>query len=105
MERAEEFEIYTLDLNLASTDQPPHQLTHNEAIEQAIHWSNDSRHVFFQVDYGSVEGKYRDTQTRLYWVDADTGEVQRWATDFYGQVAHYTVAPDGGVLADRPAGY
>jgi dipeptidyl aminopeptidase/acylaminoacyl peptidase len=104
LERAEEFEIYTLDLNLASTDQPPHQLTHNEAIEQAIYWSNDNRHVFFQVDFGSVEGKYRDTQTRLYWVDADTGAVQRWATDFSGQVAHYTVAPDGGVLATGQLG-
>ena len=77
----------------------PRQLTRNEALEQSIQWSNDSRHVFFQVDNGSVEGKYSDSQTRLYWVDADTGAVQRWAADFSGQVAHYAVAPDGGVLA------
>ena len=98
-ERVEEFEIYSIDLNPASPKQPPHQLTHNEAIEQDIEWGQDSRHVFFQVDYGSVEGKYSDTQTRLYWADADSGEVQRWAADFPGQVAHYAVVPDGSVLA------
>jgi len=103
-EKVEESEIYSLDLSVASSDQSPRQLTHNEAIEQDIHWSNDSRHVFFQVDSGSVEGKYRDTQTRLYWVDADRGEVQRWAADFAGQVAHYSVASDGSVLATARLG-
>jgi dipeptidyl aminopeptidase/acylaminoacyl peptidase len=98
-ERLEEFEIYSLDLLHPSPERPPRQLTHNQAIEQDIGWSKDSRHVFFQVDYGSVEGKYSDTQTRLYWVDADTGEVQRWAGDFAGQVAQYAAAPDGRVLA------
>jgi len=103
-EKVEESEIYSLDLSVASSDQSPRQLTHNEAIERDIHWSNDSRHVFFQVDSGSVEGKYRDTQTRLYWVDADRGEVQRWAADFAGQVAHYSVASDGSVLATARLG-
>jgi dipeptidyl aminopeptidase/acylaminoacyl peptidase len=98
-EKVEESEIYSLDLSVASPNQLPHRVTHNEAIEQNIRWSNDSRHVLFQVDNGSVEGKYRDTQTRLYWVDADNGEVQRWAADFDGQVAHYAVASDGSVLA------
>ncbi len=98
-ERVEEFEIYSLDLTHPSPDQPPRQLTHNEALEQDIRWANDSRHVFFQVESGSVEGKYKDTQTRLYWADADSGEVQRWAAAFPGQVAGYAVAPDGSVLA------
>jgi dipeptidyl aminopeptidase/acylaminoacyl peptidase len=98
-EKVEESEIYSLDLGLASQAQPPRRLTHNEAIEQTIGWSNDSRHILFQVDNGSVEGKYRDTQTRLYWVDADSGEVRRWAADFSGQVAAYAVASDGSVLA------
>jgi dipeptidyl aminopeptidase/acylaminoacyl peptidase len=98
-ERVEEFEIYAIDLVNPSAERPPRQLTHNQAIEQDIHWGKDSRHIFFQVDYGSVEGKYKDTQTRLYWVDADTGEVQQWAADFTGQVAHYAVTSDGSVLA------
>jgi dipeptidyl aminopeptidase/acylaminoacyl peptidase len=98
-EGVEEFEIYSIDLANAAPDRAPRQLTRNEAIEQDIRWSTDSRHVFFQVDYGSVEGKYSDSQTRLYWVDADGGEVQRWAADFTGQVAGYAVAGDGSVLA------
>jgi dipeptidyl aminopeptidase/acylaminoacyl peptidase len=98
-EKVEETEIYSLDPTSSTSDQSPRQITHNEAIEQDIYWSNDSRHVLFQVDNGSVEEKYRDTQTRLYWVDADSGETQRWASDFAGQVAHYAVASDGSVLA------
>ena len=98
-EKIEEIEIYAVDLANASPAQPPRQLTHNEAVEQDIHWAADGRHVFFQVDLGSVEGKYKDTQTRLYWVDAQTNEVQRWAADFGGQVTHYAIAADGTVLA------
>jgi dipeptidyl aminopeptidase/acylaminoacyl peptidase len=32
-------------------------------------------------------------------VDADSGNVERWAAEFSGQVAHYTVASDGSILA------
>ena len=98
-ERVQEFEIYSVDLRNASPDVPPRQLTHNEAVEQSIDWARDSRHIFFQVDVGSVEGKYEDTRTRLYWVDADTGSVKRWADDFGGPVTHYAVSADG-VLAN-----
>jgi len=98
-ERIEEFEIYTVDLTNAAPDRPPRQVTRNQALEQGMHWATDSRHVFFQVEYGSVEGKYHDTQTRLYWVDADTGEISRWATDFQGAVGAYGVTPDGGAVA------
>jgi dipeptidyl aminopeptidase/acylaminoacyl peptidase len=103
-ERIGEFEIYSIELNNASPDAPPKQLTHNEAVEQAIAWAKDNKHVFFQVDVGSVEGKYKDTQTRLYWVDADTTEVQRWAAEFAGAVTHYAVAADGGVIANGRIG-
>jgi dipeptidyl aminopeptidase/acylaminoacyl peptidase len=103
-EKVSEFEIYLVDLSNTSPDRPPRQLTHNEAMEQSIYWANDSRHVFFQVDLGSVEGKYIDTQTRLYWLDADTGEVQRWAGEFTGAVAHYTPVASGGVLASGHLG-
>ncbi len=98
-EKVSEFEIYSVDLENASPDRPPRQVTHNEALEQDMHWADDNKHVFFQVDLGSVEGKYIDTQTRLYWVDTDTGEVQRWAANFAGAVSRYAVTPDGGVLA------
>ena len=97
-EKIEEFEIYAVDLANASLDHPPHRVTRNEAEEQRIHWANDNKHVFFGAELGSVEGKYRDTQPRLYWVDVDTGEIQRWASDFMGAVLHYSVVADAGVV-------
>jgi acylaminoacyl-peptidase len=98
-EKVGEFEIYLVDLANAAVDRLPRQLTHNEALEQNLHWAGDGHHIFFQVDVGSVEGKYKDTQTRLYWIDTQTGEAQRWASDFGGPVTRYAVAPDGVVLA------
>ena len=98
-EKIGEFEIYTVELANATVDRPPRQVTHNEAQEHDLRWAKDSKDIFFEVQYGSVEGKYKDTQTRLYWVDADTGEIQRWAADFKGAVGRYTITPDGGVFA------
>jgi dipeptidyl aminopeptidase/acylaminoacyl peptidase len=103
-EKVEEFEIYVADLTNASPDRAPRQITHNEAVEQDIHWAGDGHHIFFQVDVGSVEGKYRDTQTPLYWVDSQTAEVQRWASDFGGPVTRYSVTPEGAVLASGRIG-
>jgi dipeptidyl aminopeptidase/acylaminoacyl peptidase len=98
-ERVEEFEIYSVDLANPSPDTPPRQLTHNEAFEQDLVWAKDSRHLFFGVEQGSVEGKYRDYQERLYWLDADTGNVERWAADFPGSVGDHSLLSDGGVVA------
>jgi dipeptidyl aminopeptidase/acylaminoacyl peptidase len=98
-EKIGEFEIYTIELANATIDRAPRQITHNEAQEQDLRWAKDSKHIFFEVQYGSVEGKYKDSQTRLYWVDAETGEIQRWAGDFEGAVGRYTITPDGGVIA------
>ncbi len=103
-EKINEFEIYAIGTSPISPDQTPHQLTHNEAVEHSIYWSKDSQHVFFLTEIGSVEGKYKDTQPRLYWVDASTGEVQRWAGDFGGSVNHYTVGPNGTVLVNGRTG-
>jgi dipeptidyl aminopeptidase/acylaminoacyl peptidase len=98
-EKVEEFEIYSADLSAISGEVKPRQLTHNEAFEQDLTWSSDSRHVFFRVDQGSVEGKYRDYQERLYWVDADSGDVQRWAADFDGSVGRHSLLSDGRILS------
>jgi len=100
-EKIEEFEIYTVDLTTASPDRPPRQVTHNQAQEDHIEWAPDSKHVFFEIEEGSVERKYQDTQPRLYWVDADTGEAQRWAAAFDGTVAGYAVSADGIVAGGR----
>ncbi len=97
-ERIDEYEIYTVDVANASLSRPPRQITHNQAEEQTLHWAKDSKHIFFEVEYGSVEGPYRDTELRLYWVDADKGDIQRWARDFDGAIYEHADAFDGGVV-------
>jgi dipeptidyl aminopeptidase/acylaminoacyl peptidase len=98
-EKVEEFEIFSVDLANASAGRPPRQLTRNQAVEDDIEWTNDSKHILFQVGIGSVEGKYTDTQRRLYWIDADSGAVQRWAAEFGGEVSRYTLKQNSGVFA------
>ena len=93
-----EFEIYVVDLAGASTERAPRRLTHNEAPEERLAWAGDNRHVFFHIPLGSVEGKYLDTQERVYWVDADTGEAERWAAPFNGSIAGYQPLPGGGAV-------
>jgi dipeptidyl aminopeptidase/acylaminoacyl peptidase len=56
-EKIEEFEIYTVELANATVDRAPRQITHNQAQEQSLHWAKDGKHIFFEVQYGSVEGK------------------------------------------------
>ena len=96
-ENIADFEIYSVDLVNPNPDRPPRQITHNQAEEESLRWAKDSKHLFFQVQYGSVEGNYQDTQTRLYWVDSDTKQTQRWAGDFDGAIYEYEVASNGGV--------
>jgi dipeptidyl aminopeptidase/acylaminoacyl peptidase len=98
-EKIDEYEIYVVDLAAATVNRPLQQITHNQAEEEYLRWAKDSKHIFFQVEYGSVEGKYQDTQIRLYWVDADTGETQRWAGNFDGAIYESVVASDRGVVA------
>jgi dipeptidyl aminopeptidase/acylaminoacyl peptidase len=103
-EKVEEFEIYLVDLAAASPDKAPRRLTNNNAGEQELRWSNDSQHIYFEVEYGSVEGKYQDTQMRLYWLDTDSGKVERWGKDFTGSFTHYAPLPNGGVIATARVG-
>jgi dipeptidyl aminopeptidase/acylaminoacyl peptidase len=98
-ESISEFEIYSVNLTNASPDQAPHQVTHNEALEDHIRWARDSKHIFFGVELGSVEGKYLDTQNRLYWVDAESGRTERWGGEFAGSIQQYYPASNSGVLA------
>ena len=94
-ENPEEFEVFVIDLTNASAEVAPKQVTHNQAFESNLKWALDNRHLYFHVDQGSVEGKYSDTQPRLYAVDVESGEVQRWAADFPGEIVDYAVEPDG----------
>ena len=98
-EKPADIEIYTADLAKApASETAPVRLTHNEAVELNLQWAPDDRHIFFQVNLGSVEGKYVDPQPRLYWVDADSGKTERWFADFPGEVVKYAILHDGSVL-------
>jgi len=101
-EKVEDIDLYLVTLTNNAAEATPIRLTHNEAVEVNLEWAPDNRHLFFQVNLGSLERKYEDPQPRLYWVDAgDTSgknEVQRWFADYPGEVVRYTPLPDGSVL-------
>jgi len=97
-EKVEDIELYLVNLTSSAGESTPIRLTHNEAVELNLEWAPDNRHLFFQVNLGSLERKYEDPQPRLYWVDSDTREVQRWFAGYSGEVVRYTPLPDGSVL-------
>jgi dipeptidyl aminopeptidase/acylaminoacyl peptidase len=97
-EKVEDTELYLVNLASGTDEVAPLRLTHNEGMELELEWAADNRHVFFQVNLGSVEKKYEDPQPRLYWVDADSGAVERWLWKFEGEVVRYTVLADESVL-------
>ena len=97
-EKVEAIELYLVNLAGGAVEVTPSRLTHNEAVEQHLEWAADNRHLFFYIESGSLETKYEDAQPRLYWVDADSGKVERWFATFPGEVVRYTSLPDGTVL-------
>ena len=48
---------------------------------------------------GSLEGKYRDVQGRLYRLDAASGKTERLGASFDGSLDQYTLLADGRQLA------
>jgi dipeptidyl aminopeptidase/acylaminoacyl peptidase len=79
----------------------PRQLTHNDAVESLLRWSPDSHWLHFSVQAaaGSLEGKYRDVQGRLYRVDIESGKIERLGASFDGSLDSFTLLPDGRELA------
>ncbi len=110
-EKAEDAEIYVLvapassPATAGSENKPavaqPRQLTHNQAFEGALRWSNDNRHIFFTSE-NDVTGPYRDLQPHLYWVDSENpNTVEQWDKDFIGPVEHYAVTANGALTSAR----
>ena len=101
-EKVEDIDIYLVNLTNDSAPGTPIRLTQNEAVELNLEWAPDNRHLFFQVNLGSLERKYEDPQPRLYWLDSDATsekrQVQRWFAGYPGEVVAYTPLPDGSVL-------
>ena len=59
-EKVEDIELYLVNLISANAaESAPIRLTHNEAVELNLEWAPDSRHLFFQINLGSVERQVR----------------------------------------------
>ncbi len=97
MEGPSDFEIFLVSTSGGNA----RQITHNEATESMLRWSPDSRWLHFSVQAaaGSLEGKYRDVQGRLYRMDPATGTIQRLGADFKGSFDKFTLLPDGREIA------
>jgi dipeptidyl aminopeptidase/acylaminoacyl peptidase len=97
-EKYDTVELYLVALTGGAGEAVPSRLTNNQAVEVHLAWSPDSRHLFFMINQGSIEKKYEDAQPRLYWVDTESGAVERWFGKFDGEVVKYAAMPDGSVL-------
>jgi dipeptidyl aminopeptidase/acylaminoacyl peptidase len=66
-----------------------------------VRWSPDGRWIHFAVNAaaGSLEGKYRDVQGRLYRLDPASRKTERLGTSFDGSLDQYALLPDGRELA------
>ena len=97
METPADYEIYFVPAGGGEA----RQVTHNEGVESQLHWSPDSRSLDFAVQAaaGSIEGKYRDVQGRLYRMDANSEKMERLGASFDGSWDSFTLLPDGRELA------
>jgi dipeptidyl aminopeptidase/acylaminoacyl peptidase len=97
IENPADYEIFLV----ASKGGDVKQITHNQAVESNIQWSPDGRWIHFSVNAagGSLEGKYRDVQGRLYRLDPATGKTERLGASFDGSLDQYALLADGRELA------
>ncbi|HKS95855.1 MAG TPA: hypothetical protein VJV74_06935, partial [Terriglobia bacterium] len=102
-ESLEPYGIFVIDL-------PGHEVRHvlhRQAFIDTIRWATDSRHLFFSLLNGSVEGTYQDAQPRVYWLDSNdsdagaaspAGFFARWGASFPGAITDYNILPGGTLL-------
>lgn len=97
MENPDNYEMYLVGANGGAV----RQLTHNQALESHLCWSPDGKWMHFQVSAaaGSLEGKYRDVQGRLYRLELASGKVERLGGSFDGSWSEFTILPDGREIA------
>ena len=95
MEGPQFFEVFL------AADGAAKQLTHNEGVESNLRWSADGKWLHFldAAAAGSVEGKYRDVQGRLYRLDVASGSIERLGADFDGSFGNFTLLKNGTELA------
>lgn len=97
IENPSDYEIYLVP----SAGGDVRQITHNQAVESNIRWSPDAKWLHFAVAAagGSLEGKYRDVQGRLYRLGPADGKPERLGASFDGSFEQYVLLPDGREIA------
>jgi dipeptidyl aminopeptidase/acylaminoacyl peptidase len=102
METPEDYEVFLAPTNGGEA----RQLTHDNATESNLAWSPDGHWLHFTVSAaaGSLEGKYRDVQGRLYRLDPASGNLERLGTAFDGSFDQFAILPDGRELATGQKG-
>lgn len=95
IESLDAYGIYLIDLSSGEV----RLLSQRQGIYENLKWAPDSRHIFFSIVWGSVEGPYQDAQPRVYWVEVPSGSLRRWAAKFPGAVSGYSVMRSGSLLA------
>jgi acylaminoacyl-peptidase len=97
LEAPADFEIYFVSPSGGTA----RRITHNQGIESNLVWTRDSRWLYFQVPAGSgcIDGPYKDVQGRLYRMNPTTSKIERLGADFTGSLDHFTLLPDGRLIA------
>ena len=94
MEQMVDYELYSLDLTKTSPLVPV-RLTYNLAIEADLKWAVDGSLFFTVTHSGSLEGPYLESQGRLYTLNVTTRQIERWATQYTGQINEYQLLQGG----------
>jgi dipeptidyl aminopeptidase/acylaminoacyl peptidase len=101
MENPADTEIFLV----SATGGDPRQITHNDALEAGLRWSPDGHWLHFVVHAagGSLEGKYRDVQGRLYRLNPAEAkpypEAERLGSEFSGSLEDFDFLPNGDLIA------
>ena len=95
IETTDNLQIYSIDLHNVSAIV---KLTEDSPSKTNLQLTEDGKTVLFQtVATGSTEGSANLTQQRLYSIDLTTNVIERWVSDFSGNVVDYTIKSNGGV--------
>ena len=100
--RVEDMEAYEIYL-LNTLGGEPRRVTRNQVSEGSLHWSPDSRRLFFSV-HGDLNAGYQQIQRRIYSMDIASGETQRWGADGVGSLSDHDIASDGSLVASVTRG-
>ncbi|MGH9616171.1 MAG: S9 family peptidase [Acidobacteriaceae bacterium] len=103
-ENPADYEIFSVPAD--ATAATPRQLTHNQAYESELHWSRNSKILYFTVPAasGSAEQAYEDVQGRLYGLDIASMKLSRLGGDYAGNWDGYSIQSDGSLLGRGQSG-